>query len=196
MPIYKPGDRYRYSRILHAAGGKRPVVALLSLTAMVDMFTVLVIFLLQNFDPSAENKILPFADQVKLPAAESTKELKPAHVITISEKEISLDQVAIVSFAQVKGQEDWTIQPLFDQLKKALEKGEKDFKNTFQQKLKGAVSANKSDVPQEDPDAWKKITIQADKGVDFLTVKKVMYTATEAGGGELNFAVTKKLGSN
>jgi biopolymer transport protein ExbD len=36
-----------------------------------------------------------------------------------------------------------------------------------------------------------KITIQADKSVDFLTVKKVMYTVTEAGIAEINFAVIK-----
>ena len=44
---------------------------------------------------------------------------------------------------------------------------------------------------EEDPNAWSKVTIQADKGIDFLTVKKVMYTVTEAGAGEINFAVTK-----
>ncbi len=44
----------------------------------------------------------------------------------------------------------------------------------------------------EDPFAWKKITIQSDKDIDFLTVKKIMYTVTEAGAGEINFAVIKK----
>lgn len=195
MPIYRPGERHRYSRILSGRKGKREVVALLSLTAMVDMFTVLVIFLLQNFDPQAENTILPFADQVKLPQAESTKELKPAHVVTISDKTISLDQVPLANFDEVKNQEDWMIQPLFVELQKALLESENKFNTTFQQRLKDAVSANRPDIPQEDPNSWKKITIQADKSVDFLTVKKVMFTVTEAGGGEINFAVTRKAGS-
>jgi biopolymer transport protein ExbD len=35
------------------------------------------------------------------------------------------------------------------------------------------------------------MTIQADQKIDFLTLKKVMYTATEAGIVQINFAVLK-----
>jgi len=44
---------------------------------------------------------------------------------------------------------------------------------------------------EENKNEWSKVTVQADKGVDFLTIKKVLFTATEAGAGEINFAVTK-----
>jgi biopolymer transport protein ExbD len=40
--------------------------------------------------------------------------------------------------------------------------------------------------------AWNKVTIQADKGIDFLSVKKIMYTVSEAGAREINFAVMKE----
>ena len=36
------------------------------------------------------------------------------------------------------------------------------------------------------------MTIQADKAIDFLTLKKIMYTVTEAGVFEINFAVLKR----
>jgi biopolymer transport protein ExbD len=45
----------------------------------------------------------------------------------------------------------------------------------------------------EDPNAWKKVTIQADKSIDYLTLKKIMYSIYEAGGGPINFAVAKDL---
>ena len=45
MAIYVPGKRDRRGV---RAGAKRNVVAVLQLTAMVDMFTVLVVFLLQK----------------------------------------------------------------------------------------------------------------------------------------------------
>ena len=44
----------------------------------------------------------------------------------------------------------------------------------------------------EEIDDFLKLTIQADKTVDFLSVKKIMYTVTEAGIQEINFAVLKK----
>jgi biopolymer transport protein ExbD len=33
--------------------------------------------------------------------------------------------------------------------------------------------------------------LQADKNIDYLTMKKVMYSIYEAGGGPINFAVSK-----
>ena len=45
--------------ILSKRKGKRDVTALLSLTAMVDMFTVLVIFLLQNYNTTGEILYIP-----------------------------------------------------------------------------------------------------------------------------------------
>jgi len=45
VAIYTPGLRSRRGR---AKGSKRDAVAVLQLTAMVDLFTVLVVFLLQT----------------------------------------------------------------------------------------------------------------------------------------------------
>ena len=42
-----------------------------------------------------------------------------------------------------------------------------------------------------DPNAWRKVTLQADKAIDYLTLKKIMYSVYEAGGGPINFAVVK-----
>lgn len=47
MPIHVPGHRNRSGRQKKPV--KRNAVAVLSLTAMVDMFTVLTVFLLQNY---------------------------------------------------------------------------------------------------------------------------------------------------
>jgi hypothetical protein len=54
MPIHPPGERFRYSRLLRKKKGKRDVAAVLQLTAMVDMFTVLVVFLLQNYNVTGQ----------------------------------------------------------------------------------------------------------------------------------------------
>lgn len=189
MPIHTPGQTFRHSRLLSRKKGKRDVTAVLSLTAMVDMFTVLVIFLLQNYNTTGEILYLP--KEVTLPKAEKIKELKPAVVVTISNKEILVDKDVVISFEQVKAQSDWMVQPLFVKLSEALKKSKEEFEKNPQKKIKQAVGTARGES-EEDINAWNKITIQADKGMDFLTVKKIMYTVTEAGAGEINFAVTKQ----
>lgn len=188
MAIKRPGERHRYHNILSKRKGKRVVTALLSLTAMVDMFTVLVIFLLQNYNTTGE--ILYIPKEVVLPKAATVKELKPAFVVTISSKEILLDKDAVATYEEVKAAEDWMIKNLHDQLQAALKKAEIEQASKLQNKIRDVVDSTRGEKDEE-PNAWKKVTIQADKGVDFLTVKKVMFTVTEAGAGEINFAVMK-----
>jgi biopolymer transport protein ExbD len=188
MAIFRPGERHRYHNILSKRKGKRDVTALLSLTAMVDMFTVLVIFLLQNYNATGD--ILYIPKEVVLPKASAVRELKPAHVVTISNKEILLDKETVATFEDVKASEDWNIPGLKTQLEMALAKSKAEQDSKLQNKIRDAVEATKGQT-EEDVNAWSKVTIQADKGVDFLTVKKVLYTVTEAGAGEINFAVTK-----
>jgi biopolymer transport protein ExbD len=189
MAIHVPGQRYRYSRLLSKRNTKREVTAVLSLTAMVDMFTVLVVFLLQNYNTTGEVLYIP--KEVTLPRAEQIKELRPAVVVTISNKEILIDKTPVANFDDVKAQKEWMIQPLLTGVQEALKKAKEKQEAQLQAKLREVVDAAKGGVPT-DLNAWNKVTVQADKGMDFLTVKKVMYTVTEAGAGEINFAVTKE----
>lgn len=193
MPIHPPGEMFRHNRVLKRSSKKREVTATLSLTAMVDMFTVLVIFLLQNYSATGEVIFIP--KDVTLPKAAQTKELKPAVVVTISSKEVLIDKNPIVTFEQVKGQTEWMIEPLRVKLVEAMAKARSDHEGKIQQKLRDVVDTARGDR-EIDPNAWSKVTVQADKGIDFLTVKKVMYTVTEAGAGEINFAVTKQKDQN
>lgn len=188
MPIRRPGEKFRLHRLLRTRGKKREVVALLSLTAMVDMFTVLVIFLLQNYNVTGAVLYIP--KEVVLPKAESTKDLKPAFVVTVSNKEVLLDRDVVASYESVKAQQDWMIQPLFEKLKVGLAAAKEEYDRSLQVKLQNAVDSARGE-DQKVEENWNKITIQADKDLDFLTVKKVMYTIVEAGAGEVNFAVNK-----
>jgi biopolymer transport protein ExbD len=128
---------------------------------------------------------------VILPKAEKIKELAPAVVVTVSNKEVLIDKNPVISFDAVKAQEDWMIQPLYTQLQKALEAAKAKQEVGLQNQLRKAVNSNRG-KDDEDPNHWRKVTVQADKGMDFLTIKKVMYTVTEAGAFEINFAVMKQ----
>ena len=175
MAIYVPGKRNRQGRKIGST--KRNVVAVLQLTAMVDMFTVLVVFLLQNY--ASTNQILPIVEQIDLPLASSVRELKPSLVVALSTKDLSFNEKKILSFQEVKQLSDLSIAPLMEVVQKTIENIKKD-------------KDLDEDRKQEDEVApYYRVTLQVDKEVDFLSVKKVLYTLTEAGVQKVNFAVVK-----
>lgn len=183
MPIYAPGKRNRKNKL--SGGGKRALVAVLSLTAMVDMFTVLTVFLLQNYKSTGEVLFIP--KEVQLPTAAETKELTPAHVVTISNQFVFLDQDPIVDFKEVKEQKDWLVRPLYQKLIDAIQKSEVENREALKTQIKKVVGNQQK--PEKEVNQFRRVTVQADKKIDFLTVKKIMYTVTEAGAEEINFAV-------
>lgn len=185
MAIFKPGQRHRYHNILGKRSGKRDSTMVLSLTAMVDMFTVLVIFLLQNYNSTGE--ILYIPKEVTLPSAMTVKELKPSIVVTISAEEVLVGSTPVARIEDLKSTESWMVDGLQVEVKKSLDAAKLDYESKLQTRLKNVIE--KEPVPEEI--TWNKVTIQADKGVDFLTVKKILYTVTESGAGEINFAVMK-----
>lgn len=189
MAIFRPGQRHRNHNILKRRGNKRSVTAILSLTAMVDMFTVLAVFLLQNYNTTGE--ILYIPKEVTLPKANRVIDLKPSLVVTISPKELLIDNTRIASFDEVKDSKSWVIPSLRDQARIYLEKAKTEQEAKLQSKLAKVVSKTLGDE-SVDLNAWKKVTIQADKTIDFLTLKKIMYSVYEAGGGPINFAVSKE----
>lgn len=193
MAIFRPGQRHRYHNILKRRSNKRGVTAILSLTAMVDMFTVLVIFLLQNYNTTGE--ILYIPKEVTLPKANRVSDLKPSLVVTVSSKEVLIDRTVVATFAEVKAATDWVIPNLRDQARIILEKAKADQDAKFQNKLRNIVDKTLGNE-EIDPNAWRKVTIQADKAIDYLTLKKIMYSVYEAGGGPINFAVAKEYEKN
>lgn len=191
MPIYAPGRRDRHNRPLRS--GKRSAVAMLSLTAMVDMFTVLAVFLLQNYQTTGE--VIEISDDVVLPQASAVKELKPAHVVVISKEKIMLDKDIVASFVQVKEQQEWRIDGLFNLLQQRFRESEAKRNALGLGQIRDAVQETKPDAQKADPEDDRRITVQADKSIDFLTVKKVMMTLTDAGASQINFAVIKNEGA-
>ncbi len=186
MPIHVPGKRNKHGRV---GGGRRSAVVVLNMTAMVDMFTVLCVFLLQNY--ATTNQVLPLPEKVDLPSAQEVKELMPSNVVLIAEDGITLNNTKVADFRSVKEQQEWEIKPLITMLEKAVKDGEAK-KKSFGSQIRNAVNEAKQMPKTVEIDDFRKITIQSDKNIDFLTVKKVMFSVTEAGMQEINFAVLKK----
>lgn len=182
MPIHIPGKRNRKNKI---SKGGRKAVASLSLTAMVDMFTVLTIFLLQNYKETGE--VIRLRNDVELPQATQIRELNPANVVIVSKDMIMVNENPVIQLENVKRQTQWLIYPLYSLVTQTIKADEEAYQAEIKNKLREVVAeVRKRDVPQKD---FRQVTLQADKDTDFLTVKKIMYTLTEAGASEINFAV-------
>ncbi|MCB0421859.1 MAG: biopolymer transporter ExbD [Bdellovibrionales bacterium] len=186
MPIHIPGHRDRRGKV---KGTKRSVVMVLSLTAMVDLFTVLVVFLLQNYNTTGE--VIEIRDNVELPNASAVKELKPSNVVVVSKEGIFLNKEKVEEFRQVKEQENWMVDRLRSSIEEMMAK-EEESKKTLTNRILDAVSEAKGIDQKPEVEAHKRISIQADKSIDFLTIKKIMFTITESGIVEINFAVIRE----
>jgi biopolymer transport protein ExbD len=193
MAIFTPGKRDRRNRM--SAGRSRNTVVMLSLTAMVDMFTVLTIFLLQNFKVDA----IKLKQSVELPQASAIKKLKPAHVVVVTMDKIYVDETPVADFRTVKEQQDWVIVALKEGLAQKIKETKEKSESTLKEQIKSTLSQNNKLTKEEQEEEenekkkdWGRVTVQADKEIDFLTIKKILYTATEAGATLINFAVSQK----
>ena len=83
-PGKRPAKRFLKSKVMSGKFGKgrKGSSADLQLTSMVDMFTLLVIFLLANF--SASGEVLFMSKEIQLPTASHGTEIERAPVVAIT----------------------------------------------------------------------------------------------------------------
>jgi biopolymer transport protein ExbD len=193
MAIYAPGQKFRRHRLLSKGNAKRSLVVALSLTAMVDMFTVLVIFLLQNYNQTGQ--IIEIPKGVMLPKAEVVKELEPSVVVSITPTAIMIDNEEVADIKQIRATSDWMIPSLAERAMFYLKQAKMKYESALPVAVQRALRTNQREqnqAGQEVKDPWNRITVQADRALDFLTLKKVMYTLSESGVREINFAVLRE----
>ena len=170
-----PGPRLRkfipLKFVRGGAHGKKSIYAELNITSMVDMLMILTVFLLQTF--SASGELLTVQKNIVLPEAQNWKDLEQAPIIAVSKDSVTLDghMVADASVLNQDNSSDWKIVELHDTLV--------TLKNNYRL--------------LHPSDEWKGLVIvQADKGVDFKVIKKVIYSCAIAGYQNVNFAVQQK----
>jgi biopolymer transport protein ExbD len=183
MPIVQPGKRPAKrlqkskvfgGKLMH---GRKTVNAELNVVPMVDMMTMLVIFLLQQF--SATGEVLYMQKDIKLPEAQHGQTIEVAPVIAISSEHVVVTGQKVADVRELESDQLLNIQPLEERLRD--EKKRWDF------------------IHQNDPDrdkSWKgDVNIQADVKVPFRILKRVMFSAAQAGYYNVNFATLEAAGS-
>ncbi|MFP4014426.1 MAG: ExbD/TolR family protein [Chitinispirillaceae bacterium] len=134
------------------------------LTSLVDVMTILLVFLIKSF--SVENSLVTPPTDLDLPISTSEKLPQPRLALSITREEIIEDSSRIVSLDEIEGRDSLLIEPLFAHIQKNKERCMID------------TAAS--------------VLIQCDKEVDFSVVKKVMFTCSKAGVKDFSVLVIRE----
>ncbi len=140
--------------------------ASLNMVSLMDIFTILVFFLLVN---ASNSEVLPLPKNIILPDSSAEKAPLRKLVIAVDKQQILLEGTPIMAVRQALGSKTATLRPLYQAL--IAKRG----------RVKGI----------QDP---KGVVIMADKEIPYALLKKIMLTASGASFSNISFAVNRKAG--
>ncbi len=152
----------RMRRMTRAA---RRAKASMNLVSLMDVFTILVFFLLVN---QGDTQNLPSPQKVQLPQSVSIKKPKETPVVVVSDTEIIIDGKAVATVDEVVNSKSIMIPALRAQL--------------------ADIRAHALDLRGKE-EAHKEVTIMGDRKIPFKLLKKIMTSCTAAGFETINLAV-------
>lgn len=141
----------------------------LNLVSLMDIFTILVFFLLVN---SSDVQTLPNAKELQLPESIAEDKAKETVVIMIGETDLIVQGTPVAKIADVMATKGNDIPELREAL---LSQNDRVLRREA----------------QEDIEA-REVTIMGDKDIPYRLLKKVMATCTESDYGQISLAVLQK----
>jgi biopolymer transport protein ExbD len=141
----------------------------LNLVSLMDIFTILVFFLLVN---SSEVEVLPSAKDVQLPESIAETKARETVVVLVTDEQLLVQGEVVASVADVMASDSLVI----PSLRAALE-------NQSERVLRDAEDAS---------DETREVTIMGDREIPYRLLKRVMATCTEANYTQLSLAVMQK----
>jgi biopolymer transport protein ExbD len=173
MPIHKPDKvllhhvPLKFVRGKVAGGGRKGVDANIPLVPFIDFLITLVVFLLSSF--SASGELLSQRQGLTMPNAANAEDLELAPIVQIDARVVTLDGRRMAdtqTLAANAGLER------IEQLITDLE----------------TLRRNWSILHAREPFPGT-VIVQADRTIDFRVIKKVMFSAAQAGYTNISFAV-------
>ncbi len=158
----------RRAHRMELRAARKSKVAPMNLVSLMDIFTILVFFLLAQ---SSAVEVLPNTDKIALPESLAEERARETVLIMITHEDIMVNGYATMPTAAAMGPN-----PDFAPLRKALaEQAERVVK-----------------VGEADQRDRGEVTIMADKGLPYSLIKQVMLACTQSQYGLLSFAVLQK----
>jgi biopolymer transport protein TolR len=143
--------------------------ASLNLVSLMDIFTILVFFLLVN---SSDVEVLPNAKDVSLPESISETKARETVVVLVTSDQLLVQGEVVANIADIMASNQLVIPALKTALQRQSERV-----------LRRAADAS---------DATREVTIMGDREIPYRLLKKVMATCTDADYGQLSLAVMQK----
>ncbi len=146
----------------------------LNITSMMDMFTIILVFLLKSF--STQGQLVTPATGLVLPTSTVERATDEALSVKISRRRVAVEDRIVIGedrYKELLAQDDFLVQELYDVLHKFAEEARKAAE-MFGKEFSG------------------EITIQGDVEVPYKVLTRVMYTCGQAGYPIMNLIVYKK----
>ena len=141
----------------------------LNLVSLMDIFTILVFFLLVN---SSDVQTLPNARELQLPESIAEEKAKETVVIMIGETDLIVQGTPVAKVADIMATKGNDIPELREAL---LSQNDRVLRREAQEDIAG-----------------REVTIMGDKDIPYRLLKKVMATCTESDYGQISLAVLQK----
>jgi biopolymer transport protein ExbD len=148
--------------------GRARSLAELNMISLMDIFTILVFFLLVN---SSDVEILPSVKSVKLPESVAEKSPKQTVVIVVNDRDVLVQGRKIASVSDIYRSDGELIEPL---------KSELDYQ------------AGREATTVKPGATGRAITIMGDKEIPYRLLKKIMVTCVRAKYDNISLAVMRK----
>jgi biopolymer transport protein TolR len=162
----KESRRAKRMRRHHERGADKN--ATLNMVSLMDIFTILVFFLLVS---AASSDILPTPKNIKLPRSTAETAPKENLVIIVSKDKILLQGKQVSDIKTIINQKGLMVMPLYKMLAKLSKSG--------------VSSKDNKKITN------KGITIMGDKEIPYLLLKKIMLTCSAAKFQNISFAVSR-----
>lgn len=147
----------------------RPKVVKMNLTSLMDVFTILVFFLLVNSGAADQ---LETPNEIELPQSKVEAKPRETVVIFVSPEQVVVQGKPVANMADILAAPDENIAAIGDQLR--------------------MISENIIGPSTQQVAASQEVTILADKQIPFSVVKQIMSTCTSQGYGRISLAVMQK----
>ncbi len=152
--------------------GEQAVVARLQLTSLIDIFTVLLLFLLKSLVVGG-SVVTPFPG-VDLPPSSASGSFKESPVLVVTKEQVIVDGATACATADVEAATRLKIDAVEVALIEVRAHSERLAEKSANRRFEG------------------KLIVQADETIPFHILQKIMYTSQTAGFYDITLAVIQK----
>ena len=178
---------------------KKKKAPALMLTSLLDMFTIILIFLIVSFE--AEDYDFKLNPDLRLPESSAQSVFKPAVNLSITPDAILVEHKPVYELHKGKAKPEDYQAGQIDKVVAVLEQvflekkppgGEADEEEPPDPEDAEAASGEDQDETEEEEDSGTIILMQGDKNLDYQTLYLVMRSARIAGFSKYRLAIMKK----